>query len=141
MPPNRYGPRRIAMKVRYQVVFAALFTLMLPLTISAQEFRGTISGAVTDATGGTVAGAKITVTETRTNTRIENRNRTHRPVHGALPAPWRLRGVCQDGGLQGICPEGYSRGRRRAPGDRHPTGRWGRHRVGGIPPRRLRTCR
>ena len=36
-----------------------------------QEYRGTISGAVTDATGGTIAGAKITVTETRTNTRIE----------------------------------------------------------------------
>ena len=59
------------MKVRYQVVFAALFASMLPVAISAQEFRGAISGAVTDATGGTVAGAKITVTETNTNTRVE----------------------------------------------------------------------
>ena len=37
----------------------------------AQEFRGAISGAVTDATGGTIAGAKVTVTETHTNTKIE----------------------------------------------------------------------
>ena len=40
--------------------------------MSAQEFRGAISGAVTDATGGTIAGAKITVTETRTNTRLND---------------------------------------------------------------------
>ena len=56
------------MKFRYQVVFACL---MLPVAMSAQEFRGAISGAVTDATGGAVAGAKITVTETRTNTKVE----------------------------------------------------------------------
>ncbi len=55
------------MKLRYLVVFALMFTLAL----CAQEFRGTISGAVTDASGGTIAGARITVTETRTNTKIE----------------------------------------------------------------------
>jgi hypothetical protein len=55
------------MKLRYLVVFA----LALPLALSAQEFRGAISGAVTDATGGSIAGANITVTEIRTNTRIE----------------------------------------------------------------------
>ena len=63
------------MKFRYHVVFAALFagllTLTLPPAMYSQEFRGAISGAVTDATGGTIAGAKITVTETRTNTKIE----------------------------------------------------------------------
>jgi hypothetical protein len=36
-----------------------------------QEYRGTISGAVTDATGAMVAGAKVTVTETQTGTKVE----------------------------------------------------------------------
>ena len=58
------------MKFRYHVVFAAVLA-SLPMMMSAQEFRGAISGAVTDATGGTIAGAKITVTETNTNTKIE----------------------------------------------------------------------
>ena len=62
------------MKFRYHVVFAALFagllTLTLPPAMYSQEFRGAISGAVTDATGGTIA-EPIQVTETRTNTKIE----------------------------------------------------------------------
>ena len=37
-------------------------------TLSAQEFRGTISGSVTDPTGEKVVGAKLTATETRTGT-------------------------------------------------------------------------
>jgi hypothetical protein len=59
-----------------------------PLAISAQEFRGAISGAVTDATGSTVAGAKITVTETNTNTRIE----TATEPTGQYTAPFLLPG-------------------------------------------------
>jgi hypothetical protein len=61
---------------------------MLPLAISAQEFRGTISGAVTDDTGGTVAAAKITVTETNTNTRVE----TVTEPTGQYTAPFLLPG-------------------------------------------------
>ena len=45
------------MKLRYQVVFA----LMLSGAVFGQEFRGAISGAVTDPAGGTIAGAKVTV--------------------------------------------------------------------------------
>jgi hypothetical protein len=44
--------------------------LVLPLALFAQEFRGTISGMITDPTGAMVAGAKVTVTETNTGTRI-----------------------------------------------------------------------
>ena len=55
------------MKLRYQVVFA----LVLSGAVFGQEFRGAISGAVTDPAGGTIAGAKVTVTEIRTNTRVE----------------------------------------------------------------------
>src|SRR5260370_8132737 len=48
--------------------------LMLPLLLLlsghavAQEFRGTISGTVTDSTGAVVKDAQVTITETSTNT-------------------------------------------------------------------------
>jgi hypothetical protein len=42
----------------------------VPLALFSQEFRGAISGVVTDATGGVVVGAKIIVTEEHTGTRI-----------------------------------------------------------------------
>jgi thiamine monophosphate synthase len=72
------------MKFRYLVVFA----LALPLMMVAQEFRGSISGAVTDATGGGIAGVKITATETRTNTKIE----TVSEATGQYTAPFLLPG-------------------------------------------------
>src|SRR5438128_2371131 len=49
-----------------------LFPLLLFVTPAfSQEFRGTISGLVTDATSAPIAGAKVVVTETHTNTRTE----------------------------------------------------------------------
>ena len=48
------------------VTILALFSAAL----FAQEFRGTISGVVTDPTGSAVPGAKATVTETQTGARI-----------------------------------------------------------------------
>jgi hypothetical protein len=50
-----------------QVLFA--LALAAPLAVYAQEFRGAISGTVTDPSGAPIAGAKITVTETRTSTK------------------------------------------------------------------------
>jgi hypothetical protein len=44
----------------------AFLALAIPLASFAQEFRGTISGTVTDPTGATIAGAKVTVTATHT---------------------------------------------------------------------------
>src|ERR1017187_358224 len=49
---------------------AALFALLASAALFAQEFRGTISGVVTDPTGAAITGAKITVTETQTGTKI-----------------------------------------------------------------------
>ena len=72
------------MNLRYLVVFA----LTLPGAIFAQEFRGTISGAVTDASGAAVAGAKIVVTEIRTNTKIETTSENT----GQYTAPFLLPG-------------------------------------------------
>ncbi|HEX3878725.1 MAG TPA: TonB-dependent receptor [Bryobacteraceae bacterium] len=47
----------------------AFVLLGVAALISAQEFRGAFSGSVTDAQGSAVPKAKITVTETRTNTK------------------------------------------------------------------------
>src|SRR5579872_565714 len=44
----------------------AVLTLTLSLACFGQEFRGTLSGVVTDPTGATVAGAKVVATEIRT---------------------------------------------------------------------------
>ena len=52
----------------YRVVAIASF---IPLAAFCQEFRGTISGAVSDTTGAMIAGAKIVATETRTGTRAQ----------------------------------------------------------------------
>jgi len=49
----------------------AVLCLLLPLVAFGQEFRGTISGAVTDPAGATVAGAKIVVTEVRTGVKTQ----------------------------------------------------------------------
>ena len=49
------------------VAVLALFTT----AAFCQEYRGTISGSITDATGAMVAGAKVAVTETQTGTKTE----------------------------------------------------------------------
>src|SRR5579862_1367431 len=48
------------------VAILALFAAAL----SGQESRGTISGAVTDPSGAAIPGAKITVTEIQTGTKV-----------------------------------------------------------------------
>src|SRR5579875_1319920 len=48
-------------------LLAALFALQ-PRQVAAQEFRGTISGTVTDSTGAAIPGANVTVTETSSGT-------------------------------------------------------------------------
>ena len=48
----------------------AFSVLVLALALFSQEFRGTISGVITDPTGGMVAGAKVTVTESNTGTKV-----------------------------------------------------------------------
>jgi hypothetical protein len=54
-----------SMKIRY---FALLLMLALPLILGAQEFRGTISGAVADGTGATIPNVQVTATEIHTGT-------------------------------------------------------------------------
>lgn len=49
------------------LLLAVLF-LLHPMRAAAQEYRGTISGTVTDPTGAVIPGAKVTVTETTSGT-------------------------------------------------------------------------
>jgi len=48
-------------------VFAAFMFVLCTLSISAQEFRGTIAGTVTDPNGAIVPGAKVIVKNIDTN--------------------------------------------------------------------------
>ena len=50
---------------------AVLALLLVPAALFCQEFRGTLSGSVTDPTGAVIAGAKVTVTEIDTGTKVE----------------------------------------------------------------------
>jgi len=59
------------MKVRVLVVF---LVLLAPMLLSAQEFRGTISGIVTDTTGAVVPNARITAIETQTGAKAETQS-------------------------------------------------------------------
>jgi hypothetical protein len=48
----------------------SLLALCIPAALFAQEFRGTISGSVTDPTGAAITAAKVTVTEEHTGTKV-----------------------------------------------------------------------
>lgn len=64
-PPSTHTSRRILL------AFSFLFTLTLllhPLQSKAQEFRGTISGSVTDPTGAAIPGAQVMAKETSSDT-------------------------------------------------------------------------
>lgn len=52
-------------------LFAFLLALIVPALLLAQEFRGTISGAVADPDGAGIAGVHITATESRTGTKTQ----------------------------------------------------------------------
>src|SRR6185437_7541867 len=55
--------RRIIMRIR---LFLGIFLLLTAVGMSAQTFRGTILGTVTDPSGAVVSGAKVTVRNTAT---------------------------------------------------------------------------
>jgi hypothetical protein len=71
------------------MVLAAL--LLLPGRAGAQEFRGTISGTVTDSTSAVVKDAQVTITETSTGTV----NRTKTDSAGQYVVPFLQPGTYQ----------------------------------------------
>lgn len=54
------------MRARFVVSISLVFVFLAAVSLSAQTFRGTILGTVTDPTGAVVAGAKVTVKNTGT---------------------------------------------------------------------------
>lgn len=70
-------------------LFAALFVLGFVVTSSAQEFRGTITGSVTDPNGAAVPGASVEVKNTATN--ISNSVTTN--SEGSYTVPFLLPGT------------------------------------------------
>src|SRR6476661_4497856 len=68
--------------------FVAVLVLAFPLALAAQEFRGTLSGMVTDPTGLPIAAAKVTITETNTGTKSQ----TTSDASGQYTAPFLLPG-------------------------------------------------
>ena len=62
--------------------------LALPCVALSQEFRGTISGIVSDPSGSPISGAQITVLETQTGTRFQVKSDTG----GKYTAPFLLPG-------------------------------------------------
>ncbi|HKE24740.1 MAG TPA: carboxypeptidase-like regulatory domain-containing protein [Bryobacteraceae bacterium] len=49
----------------------AVIAILLPCAVFGQEFRGTISGVVTDPTGAGIPGARVITTEVRTGTKTQ----------------------------------------------------------------------
>src|SRR5262245_39449946 len=72
--------------------FALLLLILLAAAASAQEFRGTISGVVADATGSVIPGAKVLVTETKTGTKDETTTDSagHYNVPFLLPGDYEI---------------------------------------------------
>lgn len=71
--------------------FMVVALLLYPDRAAAQEFRGTISGAVTDTTGAVVKGAQVTITEASTGTV----NRTQTDGTGQYVVPFLQPGTYQ----------------------------------------------
>src|SRR5258708_29773283 len=68
------------MKMRLSAV---IFLLLIPISLVAQTFRGTILGTVTDPQGAVVAGAKVTVHNV--NTGLERSTQTSADGSYAIP--------------------------------------------------------
>ena len=77
--------------LRAGMLSLAFAPMLLPAFSAAQEFRGTISGTVTDATGAAIPGANVTVRETRTG----SVSTTKSDSAGEYVAPFLLPGTYQ----------------------------------------------
>jgi carboxypeptidase family protein len=73
---------------RFTLSLLVSLFLSVPVALFSQEFRGTISGAVTDPTGAMIGGARIAITETNTGTKTP----TVSDATGQYVAPFLLPG-------------------------------------------------
>src|SRR5215831_5544287 len=76
-----------------KLLLALLAVLALLPALYSQEFRGAFSGVASDATGASVAGAKVTVVEVNTGTRTETvtDNAGHYNVPFLLPGDYDIK--------------------------------------------------
>src|SRR5258707_13499093 len=70
-----------------RVLVLSAIALAAAAVLFSQEFRASISGTVTDATGSLVAGAKITITEINTGTKVETASDTSGHYHAPFLLP------------------------------------------------------
>jgi len=94
MLPQLHPPSTLPYRFHLRALASVLFGFMLLCTAfavsaNAQEFRGTLSGKVTDATGAVIPNAKVTVTETNTGTV----NQTVSDADGQWVVPFLLPGT------------------------------------------------
>ncbi len=71
-----------------KTLFASRLIFAIAFTAGAQEYRGTISGLVTDPSSAVIAGAKVTVTEVNTGARMQATSESK----GQYSAPFLLPG-------------------------------------------------
>jgi len=85
---------------RKHILLALLILMFGSVAVSAQEFRATISGRVTDPSGAVIPGAKITITNT--NTRVSVNSKT--TGSGEYSVPFLLPGKYE----VSVAAEGFS---------------------------------
>src|SRR5215469_14849268 len=71
-----------------KLLFASGLLFASAFAVRAQEYRGTISGLVTDPSSAVIAGAKVTVTEVNTGARMQATSESK----GQYTAPFLLPG-------------------------------------------------
>src|SRR5438552_2544879 len=57
--------------MKCMLLATAICVVAIPFCLRSQEFRGTVSGLVADPSSSPVAGARVTITETHTGTKLE----------------------------------------------------------------------
>src|SRR5258708_35247511 len=82
-PPKTHQCQGASMRTRLVLMFTLLAGLLATANLSAQTFRGTILGTVTDPSGAVLPGAKVTVKNTGTG--LERTTETSADGSYALP--------------------------------------------------------
>ena len=72
-----------------RTLYAIFVLVLLAMALSAQEFRGTILGRVTDSSGGVMAGCDVSITNENTNTVVK----TTTTAAGSYTVPFLIPGT------------------------------------------------
>jgi hypothetical protein len=88
----------------------ALLSILLSLTGGSQEFRATVSGSVTDSSGGAIAGAKVAVREVRTGTSASTVSNSAGQYTIPFLAPGQYEITAEDNGFKTFTRKGITLG-------------------------------